>query len=1298
MAAPGRAGLIPPVAFGAARAPRWQGLLDGVLLSDRPRLARLLASARRAATQPAGRGEAARVLREFRTQRQRSAVVVASRRSAQPLLAMPADLPLAAYRAELLAALADHAVTIVCGATGSGKSTQLPKLCLSLGRGLQGRIGLTQPRRLAARAIAGRIATETATTLGHCVGYQTRFEQVLSPATRVKVMTDGILLQEIQRDRLLLAYDTLIIDEVHERSVNVDLLLGYLRNLLPQRPDLRVVLTSATIDAERYATFFTGAAIVEVPGRSHAIEVRYRPADAAGEGDLNQALLRAIEELDQEARGDVLIFLPGEREIFEARDFLQQAGLPGTEVLPLYARLSSAEQQRIFAPHPRRHLVLATNVAETSLTVPGVRHVIDSGLVRISSYSPRTKLQRLPVVANSQASAEQRKGRCGRERAGICIRLYAEDDYAARPAHTPPELLRSNLAGVVLRLADLGLPALDSFPLLDPPTPRAINDGYTVLRELGALDEHNRITAQGRQLARLPLDPRLARIVVAAGALGCLREALIVAAGLSAGDIREWPREARALAQTAHAEGADPRSEFRWMLSAWEVLQPVLGERSRRAQGSFCRARFWSWRRAREWQSIHSQLCHAALKMALPLNSEPADYRALHVALLSGFALRIGRREEGGGYLGCRNLRFRLHPAATLRERPPRWLVAAEITETSAAFARLAALIEPAWVVDAVPQLIRRTHSPPSWDPERGRVLVREERSLQGLVLASEVVVDYASLAPELARALFVEAALVAGELGAAPAFLSANQQLLAEVASWEARTRRFDLQAEPAQLAAFYLARLPAHVASRRALLRWLAADKSGAAGLVMQWPDVTRDHVGPLAAHLFPATLRVAGCTLSLSYLFAPASAADGVTASVPVAVLPQLDALAFERLVPGLLREKILALLKGLPKVHRRVTSPLNEFASALTAAVGALEQPLGEALSAAVLRMTGTHIPVEAWRAAALPDHLQMRFLILGEAGGELGSGRDLPSLQRAHATAVAAAFSNASWTLAGESRGGWCFGVLPSQTTTQLAGMPLWGYPALLPTATQVSVTVLRDDAAARALHRQGVTRLLLLSAGAQVKYLRRQVANVPRAALAAPLFGWRTALADWLIEAGFAASVGAVPPRDEAAFKALLALAERSVTGVVQALATDFSERLLRGAEILARLHDARERLPLAAWHDMREQLDEVLGPAGLLVQAASCRRHAARYLRALATRLDRALLDPTKDARKLAQLQPLLLAFAGLATLREADCSLHLRYLLQELRVAIFAPELTTAEPVSVARVAALMGEKKPA
>ncbi len=1276
---------------------RWLGLLDEVLLSDRARLSRLLAAARRAAMQAAGRAEAARVLREFRSQLRRSKAVVASRSKIQPGLDMPPDLPLTEHRAVLLAAIAKHPVTIVCGATGSGKSTQLPKLCLALGRGLRGRIGLTQPRRLAARTIAGRIATETATTLGQCVGYQTRFEQVLNAATRVKVMTDGILLQEIQRDRQLLAYDTLIIDEVHERSVNVDLLLGYLRKLLPSRPDLRVVLTSATIDAERYAAFFEGAAIVEVPGRSHAIEVRYRPPEPGGEGDLNQALLRAIEELDQDARGDVLIFLPGEREIFEARDFLQQAGLPGTEVLPLYARLSSADQQRIFAPHPRRHLVLATNVAETSLTVPGVRHVIDSGLVRISSYSPRTKLQRLPVVANSQASAEQRKGRCGRERAGICIRLYSEDDYAARPAHTPPELLRSNLAGVVLRLADMGLPALDSFPLLDPPTPRAINDGYTVLRELGALDERNSITAQGRQLARLPLDPRLARIVVAAGASGCLREALIITAGLSAGDIREWPREARALAQTAHAESADPRSEFRWMLKTWETLQPVFAERSRRAQGVFCREQFWSWRRAREWQSVHSQLCAAALKLGLPMNPEPADYRALHVALLTGFALRIGRREEGGGYQGCRNLRFRLHPAATLRERAPRWLVAAEITETSAAFARLAALIEPAWVVSAVPQLIRRAHSLPFWDLERGRVLVREEQSLQGLVLASEVLVDYATLAPAAARALFVDAALVAGELGATPDFFLANQQLLADVAGWEARVRRFDLQAEPAQLADFYLARLPAHVASRRALLRWLAADKAGAAALVMQWPDVTRDHVGPLAAHLFPATLVVAGCTLSLAYLFAPASAADGVTASVPVAVLAQLDALAFERLVPGLLREKILALLKALPKVHRRAVSPMNEFAGALTSAVESLTEPLSEALSAAVLRMTGTLIPVETWRAVALPEHLQMRFSILGDAGEELGSGRDLPSLQRTHAAAMAQAFSAASWSIQGHSLGGWCFGAIPQQTTTLVAGVPLLGYPALTPSATQVSVSVLREESAALALHRQGVIRLLILSAGAPLKYLRRQVVNLPRAALAAPLFGWRTSLADWLIEAGFADTVGVDLPRDEAAFNALLATVNRSITGVVQALADDFGERLVRGAATLSRLNAVRERLPLAAWRDLREQFDELLGPAGLLVQATHYRRHAARYLRALETRLDRALVDPAKDTRKLAQIQPLLLAFAERTGTGEETNSAHFRYLLQELRVAIFAPELSTAEPVSVARIAALLAAKNP-
>ena len=1274
----------------APRASRWLSLLQAALLADRPRLRGLLDRAARAAQQPPSRGEAARWLREFRG-RYRASRAIAAARSARQFETVIADgLPIAAWREQLKSAIATHQVTIVCGATGSGKSTQLPKICLDLGRGVLGRIGMTQPRRLAARTIAARIAQETRTSLGTDVGYQTRFEQVGAPSCRLKVMTDGILLQEIHHDRLLLAYDTLIIDEVHERSVNVDLLLGYLRKILPSRPELRVILTSATIEAERYAGFFDQAVVVDVPGRGFPIELRYRPPLEAEEGDYHPALLRALQELDADDRGDVLIFLPGEREIFETRDVLQQAHLAGTAILPLYARLGSAEQQKIFAPHVDRHIVLATNVAETSLTVPGIRHVIDTGLVRISSYSPRSKLQRLPVVPNSQASADQRKGRCGRERPGICVRLYSEEAYAARTPHTEPEFLRSNLAAVVLRLAELALPPLEDFPLLDPPQPRAINDGYNLLRELGALDDSNRITPVGRKLARLPLDPQLARIVLAAAELGCLREALVVTAGLSAGDVRDWPREQRAKAQEVHAATADRRSEFSWLLRAWADLETVGAGKSRRQLAAFCRERFWSWRRAREWQSIHAQLSEAAARLGLASNAEPASYRTLHVALLAGFAARIGRREEGTRYLGTRKQRFRLHPASALREKPPRWLVAAEITETTAAYARLAAAIEPEWVVAAAAPLIRRTHSAPSWDAERGRVLVREAQSLFGLTLAADVVVDYAALNAADAQTVFIQSALVEGGLGEMPGFLAHNQHLLEEVAGWEARTRRHDLRADVAQLVAFYRDRLPPQVSSRKALKRWLATEQGADRRLRMQWRDVTQDHLGGLEQHLFPAQMDLPAGRLDLHYVFAPGEVGDGLTVDVPVALLSGLRPEIFERLVPGLFRDKVFVLLKSLPKEYRRVVSPMNEFANALTAAVEQEPGPLLEVLSAAIRRITGSEVPASAFRPAQLEAHQFVRFRVVGADSEVLAEGRDLPSLQAAHADSTARAFRGAGWKVRGESRLGWTFGDIPEEVASVERGIRLVGYPALSPADGSVRLVVEQDPAHAQALHCRGLARLLMLSATTETRYLRKELTRHPRVALAAPLVGWRGPFADSLIELGFLECVGPLAPRTEAAFHALLGQARTRITALVSAIAQSFTEQLLKGASLLARMEMEKTRLEASVYDDLRAELQELLGPGGLALGEPALRRQVPRYLRALELRVDRLLRDPAKDSRKFDLLVPALQAARALEAENNEALRQRVSYLLQELRVAVFAPELKTAEPVSVPRVLA--------
>ncbi|HMM75713.1 MAG TPA: ATP-dependent RNA helicase HrpA [Gammaproteobacteria bacterium] len=1241
--------------------------------------------------------DADRIWHTLARQAAASVALVAARRAEIPaaLLAPPAELPIAACVDALRAAFASDEVTIVCGSTGSGKSTQLPKLALALGRGVLGRIGVTQPRRLAARAIAARLASELRSEPGALVGFHTRFEQQLTPATRVKVMTDGILLQELARDRLLLAYDTLIVDEVHERSVNIDFLLAYLRKLRRRRRDLKLVLTSATLEAERCAEFFGDAHIVRVPGRSFPVEIRYRAPAADTEGDLVQPLLAAIAELDAEDYGDILVFLPGEREIAEIGDTLGKAGLRNTAVLPLYARLGAREQQRVFAPHRERHVILATNVAETSLTVPGVRHVIDSGLVRLASYSPRSRLQRLPTVPNSQASAAQRAGRCGRERPGICIRLYAEDDHAARPLHTPPELQRSNLAGVMLRLAELGLGAIEDFEFLDPPAPRAVADGQALLRELGAFDTELRLTKRGARLARLPLDPRLGAALLAAGEQRALGELLVIVAALSAGDVREWPREQREAAAKAHAAEADRRSEFMWFLQAWQEMRTAFDGASRRQQMAWCRARFWSWRRAREWLSVHAQLSAAVRTLDLVPNATPASYRAVHTALLAGFATRVGRlgedKERPGRYLGTRGGRFRLHPSSSLRAAPPKWVVAAELTETTAAYARIAARIEPAWIATAAAALVRRSHDDPVWDAQRGRVLAREEVSLQGLVLSADARVDYARVDALAARELFVTAALVDGDFGAAlPPFLAHNLALMDRLRAWEARVRRHDLLADRAQLAAFYTARLPAPLASRRQLLRWLEEDPARDATLRMQERDASRAALDSIAHHLFPESLRLGELELALAYRFDPGAEDDGVTVDVPAALLHRLDAQDFDRLVPGLLRERVHALLKTLPKARRRLVSPLNEFAQSLTAAIDATEGSLLPLLVAEIERMTGSRLDVGEFRPEEVPAHLRMRYRILGADGQPLAAGRELAELAREHARAARRAFDAAAWPRGEGTRSGvWIFGTLPAELRATVDGHLVVGHPALRADGETVRVEVEPDAAQAAAIHRQGVVALLMQALPRELKSLKRRAAEAGRLALQARALGWSRPFADWLAASACAACVGAEPPRDEAAWAALLEAAARRDLGIqYEALLQRSAAAFAQAGELQQRLAQLAPRLRPEIEGDLRAQIETLAAPDTLADGALAAR--LPRYLRALALRLERLAHDPEKDRHKFASLAPLLARSAALTHAQRE----RLWYWWQELRIAIFAPEVRTAEPVSIKRMESLLDE----
>jgi len=950
----------------------------------------------------AAAGELSRLEREVAA----SAARVAARRESIPPIRYDESLPVHARRAEIAASIARHPVTILSGATGSGKSTQLPKICLELGRGAAGQIGHTQPRRIAAQTLAYRLSAELGTTPGDLVGYQVRFTDRTGPRTLVKLMTDGLLLRELEGDPLLERYDTLILDEAHERNLNVDFLLGVCRRLVERRPELRVIVTSATIETQRFAEYFRGAPVIDVEGRSFPVEVRYRPIDEesdAGASTLPEAVAAALDELRIDGRGidgDALVFLPGERQIAEVREHLERSGTRDWDVFALYARLSAAEQERVFEPHPRRRAVLATNVAETSLTIPGVRFVVDAGLARVSRYSPRAKFQRLPIEPVSRASAEQRKGRCGRMGEGICIRLYSEEDFAARAAYTDPEILRTNLASLILQMAALGLGAPEDFPFVDPPDTRLLNDGYRLLQELGAVDGDRRITRLGRQMAALPVDPRLARILFEAGRQRCLAEALVIAAFLSIQDPRERPADQTEAADQAHAGFADPRSDFVTVLNLWDSSreQAASGNRVLRR---WCKEHFLSFRRMREWQDLHDQLAEIAAAQRLERNPAAAAAGVLHQAILTGFLGGIGVLEEGRNYLGARDARFVIAPGTPLAKHPPRWIVAASLVETQRLYARMVAQVQPSWIESAGAHLVRRSYSDAQWDAVRGMVTARETVSLYGRVLSSGRQVNFATIDPALARRMFVEEALVRGQSNLRAGFLERNARLREDLERIEARLRRRDLLASDEALIDFYLERIPADVASTRAFERWWRRDEhSHPHRLDVPAEVLLADSLPPVVASDYPPHLEVDGNELPLTYRFDPTHADDGVTVDVPLPLLASLPARRTDWLVPGYLHDKLVAVLRGLPKDLRRTLVPIPETAARLREALSPFgEGDLFERLADLVTAAAGVHVPPGQLSAVPLAPWLRMNLRVLDDGGREIGRGRDPEALRR-----------------------------------------------------------------------------------------------------------------------------------------------------------------------------------------------------------------------------------------------------------------------------------------------------------
>jgi ATP-dependent helicase HrpA len=1262
------------------------------------------------------------------------------------------DLPVVARKDDIAAAIRDHQVVVVAGETGSGKTTQLPKICLEVGRGREGLIGHTQPRRIAARSVAERIAEELAVPLGGAIGYQVRFTDTSSDSTLVKVMTDGILLNELQRDRMLRKYDTIIIDEAHERSLNIDFILGYVKQLLPRRPDLKVVITSATIDPEKFAAHFADAAtgepapIIEVSGRTYPVEVRYRPLvdperpDA--ERDQVTGVCEAVEELWTEARGgdgggqDILVFLSGEREIRDTADALESMNLPQTEVVPLFARLSAAEQHRVFASHAGRRIVLATNVAETSLTVPGIRYVVDAGTARISRYSQRTKVQRLPIEPVSRASANQRAGRCGRLADGVCIRLYSEEDYESRPEFTEPEILRTSLASVILQMTALGLGDVARFPFVDPPDPRQVADGVRLLEELQAFDQSyaasapeggtaprrrgqgRRLTAYGRMLARLPVDPRLGRMLIEAGRLGCTREALVVVAALSMQDPRERPADKQTQADQSHARFRDEHSDFISLLNLWGYLKAQQKALSHSAFRRMCRNEFLHYLRVREWQDLHAQLRKACqgvgidTRQATSAKGEPPIADVVHQALLAGLLSHIGLRDEARrDYLGARGARFGISPGSTLFRRQPTWVVSAELVETTRLWARTNARIDPLWAEQLGQHLVKRTYSEPRWSRKQGAALATERVMLYGVPLVAARTVQYARVDPEESRDLFIRHALVEGDWDTHHEFWRANTALLQRLSDLEERARRRDIVVDDEDLIAFYSARVPADVVSQRHFDSWWKKASRETPHLLDFTEELlTRDSAQEVSARDFPTLWRQGGLELPVTYQFEPGTAADGVTVHIPVQVLNQVADEGFDWQVPGLRRELATALVRSLPKGTRVHFVPAPDHAvAALADAHPGGGRRLVDELARVLRARTGTPVDAVEFDPARVADHLRVTFSVEDGRGRVLGTGKDLAELQDRLAGQVQRRMSRASASVERKGLRQWDFGALPETFESRSAGQVVHGFPALVDRGDHVDLVVMAGEREARAATALGVRRLLLLNTTAPWKRVLARLSNAQKLALGDNPHGSVPALLEDCLAAAVDAVMGehGTGPRgirDEAAFGEVLAQVRTHVATRVVTVIGEVEPVLAAAREVRGQLDALTAPAVAGLAADVRAQLDSLVYRGFVADTGLAHLPHLRRYLRGMLQRLEKAPSSPAALARDAASQEVVDRVESAYADLldslppveRRSAPVRDLGWMVEELRVSLFANSLGTAVPVSEKRIRAAIAELK--
>src|SRR5450830_302848 len=1293
-----------------------------------------------------------RLIAEISSKLRESVARLEARKLGLPKPDFPSELPVSGRKEDISAAIVKNQVVIVCGETGSGKTTQLPKICLELGRGVSGLIGHTQPRRIAARSVASRIAQELQSPLGEVVGYKVRFNDKLTESTYIKLMTDGILLAETQGDKFLNAYDTIIIDEAHERSLNIDFLLGYLKQLLPKRPDLKIIVTSATIDASRFSEHFNGAPVIEVSGRTYPVEIRYRPLGKAGfrakeiaetenaqfdmedetdfssanilgiarkvktearwleeddeEEAIEEAILDAADDLLRQGDGDILVFLPGEREIRDTAEHIRKyqgrsAKLKHIEVLPLFARLSIEDQQKIFKSHHTRRIVLATNVAETSLTVPGIKYVIDAGLARMNRYSTRAKVEQLQIEKISQAAAKQRAGRCGRVSNGICVRLYSEQDFDGRPEFTEPEILRSSLASVILRMAALRLGDIADFPFIEAPSSRLVTDGYQLLQELGAVDSRRQITETGLQLAKLPLDPRVGRMILAAKHESCLKEILIIASVLSIQDPRERPMDKREAADNAHAKFAGEGSDFMSYLKLWDFFDNALNtKKSNKELLNQCHSNFLSFLRLKEWRELHGQIKQITDEMDFKLNDKEANFEQIHKALLAGLLGNIGFKDgDNDSYSGARGIRFYVAPGSALKKTRPKWVIAAELVDTSKLYARCVAKIEPDWIEPLARGLTESQYSDPRWDRKMGMVNAWERVSLYGLTIIPKRRVHYGPIDPKESREIFIREALANGEFDTRAAFFSANERLIAEVEELEHKARRQDVLVDEHQLFAFYDSKIPADIFQAATFEKWReGAEKTNPKLLYLTRDDLMRHGADAITAVQFPEKMVLDGVEVPLKYRFEPGHVLDGVTATVPLALLNQLNPAQTEWLVPGMLREKLTYLIKALPKAFRRVCVPVPEFVTVFLEQTKIGEGFIKQVLAAHIQRVTTLKISVEDWTEET-PAHLLMNFSVVDDAGRELAMGRDWNALKKQLGSAAQLTFRNTSpdniKLLEKTGLKQWDFGDLPATLSFERDGLKVTGYPALEDDEDSIAIKLFDTEREATISHRKGVCRLMRFELKEQMKQLEKNLPNFNQYALILRNVVSPDDLREDLILAiADRAFIGEDElPRTNADFMKLKARARTRLPAVSQAVARQAqsiaTEYQLLGAQ--------QSKMP-ATVNRLKRDLEQQIG----LLVYKNCfsqtpwehLQHVPRYLKALRLRIEKQPANPDRDGKNAASVGLLWQKWQDkINALHQANLDipqdlLDYRWLIEELRVSLFAQELKTPFPISIKRL----------